>query len=89
MQYMKDLLHSSTPKALSCLLQFLAHDSAVPDGRNQANQVHQAREAMDPAKLLVKGHHLLGMRWSIIALLPIPGFYTTKSVQEAIFLGIE
>jgi hypothetical protein len=44
---------------------------------------------MDPAKLLVKGHHLLGMRWSIIALLPITGFYTTKSVQEAILLGIE
>lgn len=57
------------------LLQPLAHDSTVPDSRKQANQVHQAREAMDPPKLLVEGHHLLGMRWSIIALLPITGFY--------------
>lgn len=30
---------------------------------------------MNSAKLLVEGHHLLGMRRSIIALLSIAGFY--------------
>lgn len=37
---------------------------------------------MDPAKLLVEGHHLLGMRWSIIALLPIAGFYTASQFRS-------
>lgn len=67
---------SSMPKTriLPHLLQSPAHDSTVPDGRNQANQTHQAREAMNTAKLLVEGHHLLGMRWGIIALLAITSF---------------
>lgn len=57
------------------LLQLFAEHSAIVDGSNETDQVHQAGESMDTSKALVQGDHLLRVRRRVIALLAIPGFY--------------
>lgn len=52
-------------------LQLLANNRAVVDGSSKGDHVQQARHTMQTAKLLVQGHHLLGLWRSIIALFSI------------------
>ena len=55
----------------SPLLNPRAQGEAVGDNGDEGDQVEQRREAMDLAKLLVEGRHLLGVRRRIIALLAV------------------
>ena len=62
---------------LTSLVQSLAQKSTIINRRDEADQIHQARHAMQAAKLLVQGHHLLGMRRRVVALFAVTCFYTS------------
>jgi len=65
----------------------ISQHCAVPDHSSQSHHVDQTADAVQNAELLVQGLHLLAMRPSIIALLPIPRLLMLPQTHDLRRLG--